>query len=103
MPGPGAKVPEVAISSLDLVKKLDASDASTHNKATMIQLYFDAQLNEELELLVEYIQEIEVDLRDPRLFAPFGRGDFKGVVDAVSSACRAKFITMLREHKRDIE
>ena len=103
MPGPSAKVPDSAISSIDLVKRILSSDASSHNKATTVQLYFDMHLNEELDVLIEFVQDLEVDERDPRIYAPVCRGDLRGVVTATVAACRAKFVTMLREHKRETD
>lgn len=103
MPGPGAKVPDVAISSIELVKKIANSDASPHNKATMVQLYFDAQLNDELDVLIECLVDFEIDERDPRIQGPVTRGDLRGVVREVAAACRSSFAKMLREHKRDTE
>ena len=103
MPVHSTKVPNVAISSLELVRKLDSSGASHHNKATMVQLYFDAALNDEMDLLVETLHELEIDERDPRIQGPVCRGDLRGAVSATVAACRAKFITLLREHKRDVE
>lgn len=103
MPGPSAKVPDTAISSIDLVKRIVNSDASNHNKATMVQLYFDAHLNEELDVLVEFVQELEIDERDPRIYGPVTRGDLRGAVSACTAACRAKFVELLREHKRESE
>ncbi|TAL42369.1 MAG: hypothetical protein EPN91_08295 [Salinibacterium sp.] len=103
MPGPSAKVPEAAISSLDLVRKILASDASNHNKATMVQLFFDAHLNEELDVLIEFVQELEIDERDPRIQGPVCRGDLRAAVTACTAACRSAFISTLREHKRETE
>jgi len=103
MPVHSTKVPNVAISSLELVKKLQNSDASAHNKATMVQLYFDAALNDEMDLLVESINDLEIDERDPLLMAPITRGDLRGTVTACVAACRKKFAELLREHRRDIE
>ena len=103
MPGPSGKVPDVAISSIELVRRLEKSDASTHNKATTVQLFFDASLNEELDVLIEFVQQLEVDERDPRIYAPVTRGDLRAAVSACVAACRAKFVVMLQEHKRDVE
>ena len=103
MPHPDTKVPDVAISSMELVKRLVASDASIHNKATTVQLYFDAALNEELDTLVSYVQELEIDERAKEIEGPRSRGDLTGVVAATVTACRREFVAMLRSHKREIE
>lgn len=86
-----------------MAKKLTTSDASTHTKATMIQMYFDASLNEELDLLVTDVVDMEVDASAKEIEGPRSRGDLRGVVSATVAACRKKFMTLLREHKRDIE
>ncbi len=103
MSRPKSTVPDVAISSLELVKKLDASDSTVHNKATMIQLYFDAALNEELDVLISDLQDFEIDERSKEIEGPRCRGDLAGVVSAAVSACRREFIAILRLHKREAE
>lgn len=103
MPGPSEKVPEVSISSVELVKKLEASDASVHNKATTVQLYFDALLNDELELLATHVLGLEINSDEPFIQGPLTRGDCRGVVAATVSLCRRRFAKILRDHQRDIE
>ena len=98
-----ARIPDVAISSLELARKLSTSDASTHTKATMIQLYFDAVLNEELDVLVSDAIAMEIDERAKEIEGPRSRGDLAGVVSAAVAACRREFIAVLRAHKRETE
>lgn len=105
MPGPSAKVPEVSLTAFELVKKICSSDASTHNKATMVQLYFDAAMNEELELLATHVlgPGLEIDASAPYIQGPVSRGDCRETVKATVSLCRRRFAKILRDHQRDIE
>lgn len=104
MTGPSPHVPEASLSAEELVKRICTSSASMHNKAITLQLYFDAMLNEELELLATHtLLEMEIDARVPFIQGAISRGDLNGIVSATVSVCRRKFAKLLRDHERDAE
>lgn len=104
MPGPSERVPSNALTALDVAKRVCASDAKMENKATLVQLYFDASLNEELEeLAIHILSDWEVELRKGSIAALMTSITTRNAVDVTVTECRRQIAALLRSHKRDIE
>lgn len=94
----------MTISAEALVKKISSSDATENTKVTAVQLYFTASMNDELELLANYVGvEMEVDVQNKLIQGAISRGNPQGIVLATIEVCRKQFSQMLREHQRHDE
>lgn len=99
---PGKHEHNVAVSTLELLKKLTGSTASEYSKAALLQVHFDRLLNEELDLLVTEVAQIDVEAeREPRVWGPLTRGDGIEAVKQASALMRRRFAHCLLNHQRE--